>query len=78
MKFCRFSVIFFGITFTACSPTRLFLIDHSGVLTYNRNTGQLDIIWEWKERPTVVERDSVPYLERDSIDRILNEKFSND
>lgn len=63
---------------SGCSPTRLFLIDHNGVLTYNRNSGQLEIIWEWRERPNGVERDSVTSVKKDSINRILNYNVSKD
>ena len=63
---------------SGCSPTRLFLIDHNGVLTYNRNTGQLEIIWEWRERPNGVGRDSVTSVKNDSINRILNLNVSKD
>ena len=63
---------------SGCSPTRLFLIDHNGVLTYNRNTGQLEIIWEWRERPNGVGRDSVTSVKKDSINRILNYNVSKD
>lgn len=63
---------------SGCSQTRLFLIDHNGVLTYNRNTGQLEIIWEWRERPNGVGRDSVSSVKNDSINRILNYNFSKD
>lgn len=63
---------------SGCSPTRLFLIDHNGVLTYNRNSGQLEIIWEWRERPNGVERDSVSSVKNDSINRILNYNVSKD
>lgn len=63
---------------SGCSPTRLYLIDHNGVLTYNRNSGQLEIIWEWRERPNGVERDSVTSVKKDSINRILNYNVSKD
>lgn len=66
------------VLISGCSPTRLFLIDHNGVLTYNRNTGQLEIIWEWRERPNGVERDSVSSVKKDSINRILNYNVSKD
>ena len=63
---------------SGCSPTRLYLVDHNGVLTYNRNSGQLEIIWEWRERPNGVERDSVTSVKKDSINRILNYNVSKD
>ena len=63
---------------SGCSPTRLYLVDHNGVLTYNRNSGQLEIIWEWRERPNGVGRDSVTSVKKDSINRILNYNVSKD
>lgn len=70
--------VLISVLVSGCSPTRLFLIDHNGVLTYNRNSGQLEIIWEWRERPNGVGRDSVTSVKNDSINRILNYNVSKD
>lgn len=44
---------------SSCTPTRWFLVNTNGILTYNRHTGQIEMIWEWNEKPNPVQRDSV-------------------
>ena len=45
----------------ACSPNRWYLVNSDGVLTYNRHTGQLEVLWEHHEKPNsaVAESDSL-------------------
>lgn len=44
-----------------CAPNRWFLINSDGVLTYNRHTGQLEVMWDHSEKPNpaVVRSDSL-------------------
>lgn len=43
----RFSMVVFGITFlVSCTPSKLLWFTSSGIMTYNRNTGQLEVLWE--------------------------------
>lgn len=31
---------------SACSPVRWLVVNSDGILTYNRHTGQLELLWE--------------------------------
>lgn len=31
---------------TSCAPYRTFFVNSEGILSYNRHTGQLELIWE--------------------------------
>ena len=48
---------------SSCTPTRWFLVNTNGILTYNRHTGQIEMIWEWNEKPNQVQWDSVTVKE---------------
>lgn len=47
------------IAVTACAPTRLYLVNSSGIATYNHRTGQLEVLWEWHEKPNPMATDSL-------------------
>lgn len=32
----------------SCSPVRWLLVNSNGIATYNRNTGQFEILWEYQ------------------------------
>ena len=37
----------FGITlFSSCTPSKFLWFTSSGIMTYNRNTGQFEVLWE--------------------------------
>ena len=39
--------IVFGMLFlSACTPAKLLWFSSSGIMTYNRATGQLEVLWE--------------------------------
>lgn len=42
-----------------CVPRNSFLINSQGIATYNRRTGQFEILWETKNPTIVYIRDSV-------------------
>lgn len=55
-------LIFSFVCFTAlssCSPSRLFMVGTQGIATYNRNTGQFEMIWEYNEKQPSVVHDTV-------------------
>ena len=33
----------------SCTPARLFMVGTQGIATYNRNTGQFEMLWEYQE-----------------------------
>lgn len=35
-------------TMSSCIKLPMYYVDHSGILTYNRQTGQLEFVWEYK------------------------------
>ena len=45
---------------TACAPTRWYLVNSSGIATYNHRTGQLEVLWEWHEKPNPMATDTIP------------------
>lgn len=49
-KFSRFLVIFALVLcefcFTSCSSQKLFWSNNNLILTYNRHSGQLEVMWE--------------------------------
>lgn len=45
--------------FCSCAPNRWFLINTEGIVTYNRNTGQLEVLWSHHEKPNVITVDTV-------------------
>lgn len=34
------------LTIGACSPVRWLIVNSNGIATYNRRTGQLEVLWE--------------------------------
>ena len=48
-----------AMVISSCSPSRLFMISGSGIATYNRHTGQFEILWEHKEEPVKIAHDTV-------------------
>lgn len=46
-RFIRLGLIVFGISMLiSCSPSKLLWFTSSGIMTYNRQTGQLEVLWE--------------------------------
>ena len=44
---------------SSCSPSRMFMVGTQGTATYNRNTGQFEMIWEYNEKQPSVIHDTV-------------------
>lgn len=62
-KFVLFFLFIGVLVLSSCSPNRFFLINSEGILTYNRNTGQLEFMWQTKS----VKGDSVSVIKCDSL-----------
>lgn len=54
-----FFLVLACIAVTACAPTRLYLVNSSGIATYNHRTGQLEVLWKWHEKPNPMATDSL-------------------
>lgn len=54
-----FFLLIVSIAVTACAPTRWYLVNSSGIATYNHRTGQLEVLWEWSEKPNTLATDSI-------------------
>lgn len=58
-----FLVVFGMITglslVSSCTPHDWFLVNSSGIATYNRTTGQFEVLWENVESRPVVIHDTV-------------------
>lgn len=54
-----FFLVLACIAVTACSPARWYLVNSSGIATYNHRTGQLEVVWEWAEKPNPMAADSI-------------------
>lgn len=54
-----FFLVLAGISVTACAPARWYLVNSSGIMTYNHRTGQLEVVWEWAEKPNPMATDSI-------------------
>lgn len=70
---CRmivFVLMAVAITMSSCTGWRYVFCTSDGILTYNRHTGQLEILWEHKSMPIIQKNDSlrVPMiLQADSV-----------
>ena len=59
-----------AIMLSSCTGLRYVFCTSDGILTYNRHTGQLEILWEHKSMPIIQKNDSlrVPViLQADSV-----------
>ena len=43
----------------SCYPSRMFMVGTQGIATYNRNTGQFEVLWEYTEQPHKIIHDTV-------------------
>jgi hypothetical protein len=43
----------------SCSPSRMFMVGTNGIATYNRHTGQFEILWEYAEKPLPTIHDTI-------------------
>lgn len=35
-----------ALPFTSCAPNKFYLVNSEGIFTYNRHTGQVELMWE--------------------------------
>jgi len=66
----RLFFVFFGMflgvsLLMGCAPRDWFLVNSSGIATYNRHTGQFELLWEQSVPDPIIVRDTV-YI-RDSV-----------
>lgn len=47
VKLARLLLVVVAVaSLAACSPVRWLVVNSDGILTYNRHTGQLELLWE--------------------------------
>lgn len=44
---------------SSCGSGRMFMLNTNGIATYNRNTGQFEVLWEWAESQPKVLHDTI-------------------
>lgn len=64
MKKFVLSFVFIGLLgLSSCTPSRFFIINSEGILTYNRHTGQLEFMWQTKS----AKGDTIDVVKCDSL-----------
>lgn len=38
----------YSLSLCSCSPNKFYLVNSEGIFTYNRHTGQIELMWETK------------------------------
>lgn len=69
-KMIVFVLMAVAITMSSCTGWRYVFCTSNGILTYNRRTGQLEILWEHKSTPVIQLADSLKVpsiLQADSV-----------
>lgn len=59
ISFAFIGVALMGCVLSSCSPSRWFMINGSGIASYNRHTGQFEVLWEHKETPVEFVHDTI-------------------
>lgn len=59
MKKVCFAFILISFLLSSCSPSKFFLVDSYGILTYDRMTGKWEVMWEFKTKQPVSNDQSV-------------------
>lgn len=52
-------IVLLGSVASSCTPARMFALNTNGIATYNRHTGQFEVLWEWAENPEKVVHDTI-------------------
>lgn len=60
-------VILVSLLGTGCSGTRFALCTSNGIITYNRHTGQFEMLWEYSQKNQVVIHDTIWKCPDDTI-----------
>ena len=64
MKKFVLGFVFIGfLVLSSCTPSRFFVINSEGILTYNRHTGQLEFMWQTKS----AKGDTIDVVKSDSL-----------
>lgn len=64
MKKFVLGFVFIGfLVLSSCTPSRFFVINSEGILTYNRHTGQLEFMWQTKS----AKGDTIDVVKCDSL-----------
>lgn len=64
MKKIVLGFVFIGfLVLSSCTPSRFFVINSEGILTYNRHTGQLEFMWQTKS----AKGDTIDVVKCDSL-----------
>lgn len=59
--------------FVSCANPKWFWCSSNGIFTYNRHTGQMELIWENSAKPANIKQDTV-YVSYPSKDPLSSEK----
>lgn len=70
LKLVGFSIV--GVLATSCCPSRTFMVGTNGIATYNRHTGQFEVLWEYAEKPLPIIHDTI-YIDSCRVAPIFNE-----
>lgn len=52
-------LVILGFIISSCSARRMFMVGTNGIATYNRHTGQFEVLWEYSERQMKIIHDTV-------------------
>ena len=64
MKKFVLGFVFIGfLVLSSCTPSRVFVINSEGILTYNRHTAQLEFMWQTKS----AKGDTIDVVKCDSL-----------
>lgn len=69
-KMIVFVLMAVAIMLSSCTGLRYIFCTSDGILTYNRHTGQLEILWEHQSMPIINKKDSLKIpviLQTDSV-----------
>lgn len=57
---CKFVIaILLLLSIVSCANPKWFWCSSSGIMTYNRHTGQFEVVWENEAKPSEVVHDTI-------------------
>ena len=65
-----FGLICVSFLFSGCSGAKWILCTSNGIVTYNRATGQFEMVWEYAAQPGTIHHDTVYVNESLSLDSV--------
>lgn len=51
-KFAFILILVCGAMIQSCAPIRWYLVNSEGIFTYNKHTGQVELMWNTTTAPT--------------------------